>query len=302
MVIELWVLLSLAAASFQTLRFVLQKVVSAVDLSPTGATFARFLYSAPLIAVLAAIYLVETQQAMPHLGLGFWAFALGGGVAQVLATIAVVTLFKARNFAVGVTLMKTEVILSVLVGIVLLGETLTSLAFAAVCSGVVGVILLSRPPDFSGPALALLRSRSVVLGLGAGFLFAVSAVCYRGASLEIASTDPVLRAGVTLASVTLSQMLGMGLWLHLRDRPQISAVWRARRVASWIGLLSLAGSFCWFFAFTLQNAALVKAVGQVELILSLLASRFFFSERSTARELLGIAVLSGSIVFLVLVS
>lgn len=302
MVIELWVLLSLAAASFQTLRFVLQKVVSAVDLSPTGATFARFLYSAPLIAVLAAIYLVETQQAMPHLGLGFWAFALGGGVAQVLATIAVVTLFKARNFAVGVTLMKTEVILSVLVGILLLGETLTSLAFAAVCSGVVGVILLSRPPDFSGPALALLRSRSVVLGLGAGFLFAVSAVCYRGASLEIALTDPVLRAGVTLAAVTLSQMLGMGLWLHLRDRPQISAVWRARRVASWIGLLSLAGSFCWFLAFTLQNAALVKAVGQVELILSLLASRFFFSERSTARELLGIAVLSGSIVFLVLVS
>ena len=41
-------------------------------------------------------------------------------------------------------------------------------------------------------------NRSVGLGLGSGMLFAVSAVCYRGASLEIASDDPVIRAGLTL--------------------------------------------------------------------------------------------------------
>lgn len=198
--------------------------------------------------------------------------------------------------------MKTEVILSVLVGMLLLGETVEGWALVAVVFGVAGVILLSRPPDFSGSVVSLIGNRSVVLGLGAGALFAVSGVCYRGASLEISSDDALLRAGVTLAAVTLSQMIGMALWLALRDPAQIPAVWRARRVAIWIGILSLAGSFCWFFAFTLQNAALVKAVGQVELVLSLVASVLFFGERSTLRELCGIAVLSGSIVWLVLVS
>jgi drug/metabolite transporter (DMT)-like permease len=141
----------------------------------------------------------------------------------------------------------------------------------------------------------------VALGLGAGILFAISAVCYRGASLEIASEDPFLRAGVTLSAVTASQMLGMALWLAWRDPPQIGAVWRARRVAAWIGVMSMAGSFCWFLAFTLQTAAYVKAVGQVELVLSLLASLFFFGERSTLRELTGMGVLCVSILLLLLV-
>ena len=64
--------------------------------------------------------------------------------------------------------------------------------------------------------------------------------------------------------------------------------------------MSLAGSFCWFFAFTLQAAAFVKAVGQIELALSLLASVMFFGEKITARELIGMALLCGSILLLVL--
>ncbi|MGD9295375.1 MAG: EamA family transporter, partial [Roseobacter sp.] len=134
------------------------------------------------------------------------------------------------------------------------------------------------------------------------FLFAVSGVCYRGASLVIPSDDPVTRAGLTLAVVTTIQMLGMGFWLWRFDAPQIAAVWQVRRVAVWIGLTSLAGSFCWFLAFTLQVAAFVKAVGQVEMVLGIFASTLFFGERIGKREYAGIAVLCGSIVALVLIS
>jgi drug/metabolite transporter (DMT)-like permease len=63
----------------------------------------------------------------------------------------------------------------------------------------------------------------------------------------------------------------------------------------------MGGSLCWFIAFTLQNAAYVKALGQVELILSIAASTLFFQEKITAREWGGMAVLAGSIVTLVLV-
>jgi drug/metabolite transporter (DMT)-like permease len=81
----------------------------------------------------------------------------------------------------------------------------------------------------------------------------------------------------------------------------MTAVWRARRVAVWIGLTSMGGSLCWFIAFTLQNAAYVKALGQVELILSVIASTLFFRERITGREALGMAILVASILLLILV-
>jgi drug/metabolite transporter (DMT)-like permease len=247
-----------------------------------------------------AIYVKATGQTFAApLGM-FLVFAVIGGLAQVIATVLVVTLFKTRNFAVGITLIKTEVLLSVLVGILFLGEGVTPLAFLSILAGLVGVLLLSLP---SGAWRDLRRNfdgHTAALGLGAGALFAVSGVCYRGASLQIASDDPLLRAGVTLAVVTSLQMLGMALWLAARDRRQMRAVWQARRRALWIGLLSLAGSLCWFWAFTLQVAAYVKAVGQVELILSLAVSVLLFSERFSLRELAGIAVLGASILTLVL--
>ena len=97
------------------------------------------------------------------------------------------------------------------------------------------------------------------------------------------------------------QTVLMLIWLRLREPGQISAVWAARKVAVWIGLASMGGSLCWFIAFTLQNAAYVKALGQVELILSVAASTLFFKEKITAREWAGMAVLVGSILMLILV-
>ncbi|WP_299408794.1 DMT family transporter [uncultured Roseobacter sp.] len=299
-VFDFWVVVTFAAATFQTLRFMLQKVLATATLSPAGATFARFFYSAPLIALLVALYIRETGQHLPTLSTTFWAYGLSGGLAQVIATICVVTLFKSRNFIVGVTLMKTEVILSVVIGLVLLGEGVSIPAFGAIALGLIGVLLLSTPPDVKGWGWQEMWNPGVGLGLASGVLFAVSAVCYRGASLQIAVEDPLLRAGVTLAAVTASQFMGMGLWLIWRDRAQIGAVWRARRVAGWIGMLSMGGSYGWFLAFTLQTAAYVKAVGQVELVLSLIASVLFFREKPSLRELAGVLVLCISILALVL--
>ena len=123
---------------------------------------------------------------------------------------------------------------------------------------------------------------------------------YRGASLQIASDAPFLRAGVTLVCVTLSQSLAMALWRRLVEPGQITAVWAARRRASWLGLASMAGSLSWFTAFTLQNATYVYAVGQSEVILSLLASYVIFRERLSWREGTGIALVSVSVLSLIL--
>jgi drug/metabolite transporter (DMT)-like permease len=298
---SLWIPVTIAAAFFQTLRFMLQKHLSRVDLSPAGATFARFFYSAPLVAVLLAMYLNATEQALPTLSLAFWIYGAAGGAAQIFATVCVVMLFKQRNFAVGITFKKTEVIQTVLVGLVILGEGVSIWGFAAILIGLIGVLLLSDPPGGDGVWLRRIANRAAGIGLVSGVFFAISGVCYRGASLEIASADPLLRAGVTLSAVTAMQMVAMAVWLRLREAGEITAVWRVRKVAGWIGLTSMAGSMCWFTAFTLQTAAYVNALGQVELIFSLIASTLFFREAVSRREIFGIAILGISILMLILV-
>lgn len=297
----LWIPITLAAAFFQTLRFMLQRQLSLGTLSASGATLARFLYSAPLVAVLIVAYMHITAQDWPRFNARFWSLGAIGGLAQILATVATVRLFQARNFAVGITFKKTEVMQAVLVGWVVLGDAVSALGFAAIGVGLLGVLLLSAPPGLVRFGWRALANRAAGLGLGAGFLFAVSGVSYRGASLTLGLDDPLARAGLTLAAVTAMQMVAMLIWLRWRAPGQVSAVWAARRVAVWVGLMSMAGSFCWFTAFTLQNAAYVNAVGQVELIFSALASVLVFREAVSAREWAGMGVLLCSILMLILV-
>jgi len=297
---EAWIPITFAAALVQTLRFMLQKHLRASSLSTGGATLARFLYSAPLVALLIAAYAGLSGQGLPGMTGRFWTFALLGGLTQILGTMCVVALFAHRNFAVGITLKKTEVLLTALSGFVILGETIAPIGAAAIGLGFLGVVLLSDPPGGSGPLWRRVLNRPAGLGLLSGLLFSISAVGYRGASLALDSGDVALRAGVTLAVVTASQTLALGAWLAWRERGQIAAVFRAWRVAGLVGLTSMIGSYCWFTAFTLQNAAYVNAVGQVELIFSLAASALFFRERIAWRELCGMALLLLGILALIL--
>ncbi|MES0861035.1 EamA/RhaT family transporter [Ruegeria sp. SCPT10] len=297
---SLWIPVTIAAASFQTVRFMLQKSLSSVKLSAAGATFARFAYSMPLAVLGLIVAIWVTQAAIPSLTAQFWLFVAIGGTAQILATICVVALFKQRNFAVGITFKKTEVIQTAIVGFLVLGDEVSAGALGAILLGLLAVLVLSKTPDGDGAWWRHLTNRASQLGLGSGVLFAFSAVSYRGASLELGDIDAWFRALITLAAVVTFQFLSMGLWLLWRDRAELLAVWETRSTGVFVGLTSLGGSFCWFLAFTLQNAAYVKALGQVELILSLLASILFFRETITRREIAGMGLLGISILALVL--
>ncbi len=119
---ELWVYATIGATIFQTLRFMLQKQLSMGSLSTGGATFARFAYSAPLLAAVLAAWLGASDTELPALSARFWTMGAIGGLAQILATVCVVALFRERNFAVGITFKKTEVVQAALIGFIILGE------------------------------------------------------------------------------------------------------------------------------------------------------------------------------------
>lgn len=293
----LWIPATLFAAFMQNLRFLLQRHLKVTTLSTGGATWARFLFAAPLAALALVSYGRLTGQGLPGMTPAFWAWSVTGALAQMLATMCVVALFAHRNFAVGITLMKTEVILTALIGLVLLGEAVSPPILMAIGVGFAGVILLSDPPRGK---VALPWTRRVFnvasgYGLASGLLFGFSAVAYRGATLSLQGGDEVLRAATALSVATLVQAVTLGLWLARREPGEIGRVLASWRISSLTGLTSMLGSLGWFTAFALQTAAYVKALGQVELVFTFLFSAFWLKERSSAKEIAGIALVVASI-------
>ena len=134
---DLWIPITVAAAFSQNLRFMLQKHLRGTGLSTAGATFARFLFAAPLAGLVLWLLVAGWDFTLPEPGPRFWVFVLTGGVAQILATMLVVTMFTLRNFAVGITFKKTETIQTALVGLVVLGEGVSAWGLIAIVIGLV---------------------------------------------------------------------------------------------------------------------------------------------------------------------
>ncbi len=300
---DAWIPITVAAAFFQNLRFMLQKHLKDSRLSTAGATFTRFFYGAPLAAALVAVLLFGFGNRLPAANAEFAIFAGVGGLAQIVATMCVVALFGERNFAVGIGFKKTETIQTAVLSLVVLGEGLSSAGLLAVIVGLAGVLLMSdsRSPDASrlSPRDRIFN-RATGFGLAAGFLFGVSAIGYRGATLALGDAGVLVRASVTLAAVTIFQAAAMAAYLRIREAGQITAVLLSWRLSGLVGVNSMLGSLCWFAAFAMQHAAYVKALGQIELVFTFAGSYFVFRERITRREVAGILLVVGSILILVL--
>ena len=295
---EPWVIVTIAAAAMQTVRFTLQKRLKGLGLSTAAATASRFVFAAPLALAGTVGLMVAHGYSVPALGGWFWPAVLAGGVAQIVATFCTVALFSQRSFAVGIAFTKTEVLQVALFSAVILGERVTAGGLAAILLGVAGVLLLSRPAG--GWALRGFANRATGLGVVAGGLFGVSAIAYRAATQGVLSDDALFRALFALAAVTSVQTLLMLPYLVWREPGEVSRVVTARRPAFWVGVTGMAGSLGWFLAFALQNAAYVRAVGQIELMFTVGVSVLYFGERPSGREAIGIALLAASIIGIVL--
>lgn len=239
---SVWIPATLFAALLQAVRFSLQKRLRGLGLSTGGATFSRFLVAAPLAAIAAAVLIARAGQGMPTLEPRFWTFALVGGIGQIIATLCTVALFSERSLAVGIAFTKTETVQVALVSGLILGDHPSAWGFVAILMGVAGVILLSRPPKPAEGKRGSIFNRATALGLLAGAFFGVSSIGYRGATLEIARDDVLLRAALALAlaCVTTFQTLAMAAWLRWREPGEIGRVLRAWRATSLVGVMG-----CW---------------------------------------------------------
>ncbi len=285
----------------QNLRSALQKHLTE-RLSTGGATYARFIYALPFAVLYVAALAASPGFDLPTPNVTFALYAAIGGMAQMLATALLIALFSFRNFAVGTTYSKTETVQAAIFGAVILGDRLSVAAAVAILVSLLGVVMLSASKTGVGLGRMLVAwtERTALIGLASGAVFGVSVVSYRAASLSLGGEGFLIQAAFTLACVLCFQTLAMGAYLLWREPGQLGRVLRAWRVAGWVGVTGMMGSAAWFTAMTLQNAAYVRALGQIELVFTFIAAHLFFRERSTGLEIGGIAVIVAGILILLL--
>lgn len=301
LVMELWIPITIAAAFAQNLRSAAQKHLKSA-MGTTGATFVRFGFGMPIVlAVLGGLVFVGGF-ALPVPPASFYGWALIGALAQIGATFLLVHLFSFRNFAVGTAYSRTEPVQAAIFGLVLLGEGISAGAVLAIVVAVAGVMLISvaRMPLSLRNLAGSLVSATALTGLASGLLFGISAVAYRAASLSLGGPNFVVQGTLTLAFVIVFQTLLMAAWIAWREPGEFARIASAWRPSLLAGVAGAAASLGWFTAMTLQNAAVVKALAQVEMLFAFAAAVFFFKERISPMEVAGCLLIVAGIVVLVL--
>ena len=288
---ETWLLLTFLGAFLQNIRSFLQRRITD-NLSINGSSFVRFLFAIPL-AVIVVLLFVDR---IPSLPLTFLGYVIAGGIAQIVGTSCLISAVVKGNFSVGTTLSKTEAAQAALFGLVVLGDAITVSIALGILVSLAGVACLSWS---GGSFLPNLSRRALILGLISGTGFAIAAVCFRGASLSLEFGEFFERAALTVLVAVSLQSIILGVYLLVREPGELARVFQNWRVSSVIGCVGMLASLCWFSAMTLNSAAVVRAVGQIELLFTLLTTIWLFKERLRIVQFLGMVLIVAGIWLLI---
>lgn len=279
----LWIPFTILAAFVQSWRNAFQKQLS-VNVNAAGVTLARFIFAWPIAGLyLAALYHWQPTD-IPKLSGNFAAFVVLTAVCQIFATAFMVLLFQQKNYAIGVGLAKSEAVLAAILGVLFFASALSPLGWLGVLLGGYAVFLLS------GSRLRELSWSTVAIGLGSGFAFALSSLFAREASLTLGLPFPHGAAWVVFLVISLQTVLLL-CWLLIKSRTTLLQLFRHYKLTLLISVSSCFGTICWFTAMSLESVALVKTLGQVEVLFTLLISVFFFKEKLKQRDKIGLALI-----------
>jgi len=197
---------------------------------------------------------------------------------------------KQRNFVVGVAYSKTDALQVALFGSLFLRELPGVVTLVAIALATAGVVILSLPQKGASVDGRAWTSGAAWYGLASGAGFALSAVGYRGAALQLPETSAWLAGawGVLLAQSIQTVLLGG--WLAWRARDALRATVTAWRVSTIAGAMGALASIGWFTAFALTTAANVRTLGMIEVVFSYLVSRRLLREKLAPVEQGGLAL------------
>ncbi|OFW71801.1 MAG: multidrug transporter, partial [Acinetobacter sp. RIFCSPHIGHO2_12_41_5] len=262
-----WILFTLMAAFMQAWRNAFQKQLS-TTVDVYGVTLARFIFALPLALIyISCLYHFKPVTESVHFNLRFAIYVLIAALSQIAATALMVQLFKQKNYAIGVGLAKSEAVLAAIIAVVFLSDHLSLLGWLGVAVGGFAVFLMSKGRDFSDFSV-----QTLCIGIGSGLCFAITSLLVREASLELDNLPFIHRAAWVLLMVIGTQCCLLLMYLGIFRRATLWAMWQRIGLTFRVSLCSFLASLGWFSAMSMQSVPIVKTLGQVEIIFSMLIS------------------------------
>ena len=291
---ETWIIFTLLAVIMQSFRTAAQKQITQ-KISVQSATLVRFLFGIKFAALYFFLAVWIFQPINLELNIKFILSGALASISQVLATVFLIKALTLKNFAVGTALAKTEALLTAVLGSMFFSAHLNPMGYLSILFGVCGLLIAS---NWNVTFKDLSDNPSIRYGLGAGLGFALASLWIRDASLSLEIPRIVSAAAVLLYMVILQSLICL-VWVSVKEPEQFMLIQNNLKSSLFIGFTGVLGSIGWFTAMSLQNAALVKTLGQIEFIASLLITYLYFNEKISAREYLGIAFIALSLLLLI---
>ncbi|TFV69992.1 EamA/RhaT family transporter [Bradyrhizobium frederickii] len=284
---SLWIPFTIIAALGQVVRNAMQRSLTK-PLGTWGATNIRFLFGFPFSVLFLGVVLVATGD---HLGMpptAFWPWLLLGALSQIVATGLMLLAMNDRSFVVTTAYLKTEAIQTAIFGFVFLGDHLTWLKVLAIVIATIGVVITALRP---GGEKSFAELKPTITGLVAAAAFALSAVGFRGAIINVSDVSFVTAASVTLVLGLFVQTLILTIYLLWRAPDVLRGIlglWRPSMLAGFTG--AFASQF-WFLAFALTAAANVRTLALIEVLFAQGVAYYSFKQPVAPRELFGIVLI-----------
>ena len=285
-----WILFTLGAVIMQTVRNALQSKLSGA-VNTSGVTLSRFILAPPIALVYLLILYSSSASQVPEFSGSFIAVILCASLLQIAATSLMVILFKQKNFAIGAGLAKSEALVAGVVGMLFFGSYLTPLGWAGILIGAIAVFVLS-----SGNRLHGISVKTMVIGLACGTCFALTSLLVREAS-HMLNVQHTVAAAWVLLWVLCVQAITLSGYIALTKPFVFRQLTNAKKQVLAISTVSCLGSICWFTAMALQHVALVKTLGQLEVLLTLILSHYWLKNAVTKREIAGLLLIGLAAIF-----
>ncbi len=301
-----WIAFTIAATILQTFRNLEQKSLNK-KLDTLTVSWSRFILPLPL-ALVTTLYTSFSADVHFILLCAVTAFF------QISGNFFLLRTFKSKNFSVGIAFYKTEVLQALLLGILFFHQDVSKAGFAAIVLTSLGMILMSNfsfswnktSPKNLQKDSGWKLDKVALFGALTGLCFSISAF-----SLKFAA-EQLMLVGYGYAKAAVIVLMWVICFQNLffvvlkssqnRLRQDWQSLFAAENKSSFFktGLLSFAGSVCWFIAYAIGNVVYVKAVGQLELVLAVLISYLHLKENHTTKDFVGIALTSLGILVLIL--
>lgn len=280
-----WIFFTIAATILQTFRTLEQKNLNK-KLDLLTVSWSRFILPLPV----ALGFVLCTFSSVNH---EFILLCAVTGFFQIAGNLFFLKTIQSKNLGVGIAFYKTEILQSLLLGVLFFNQSVSVTGLVAIVITSIGMILMS---NFSLKNFRQNLDKAAFFGALSGLCFSFSAFGIKFSSQHLVGSgySDIKAAVIVLMWVIVFQNIYFAVVKSAQNRfvADITNLFAAENKLTILktGLFSILASICWFSAYAIGNVVYVKAVGQMELILGVLVSHLHLKEKQKSAELAGIAL------------